>query len=433
MHPHLSAIVHAEGEGKQDMSSLSILIADDEPLALKSMEMLIRREFPELTIAGTAVNGIDAKNQIGNLNPDIVIIDIQMPGISGLEVIELMKKRNKTHYIISTAYSNFEYIHKALDLRADGYLLKPGKREETVAVIRRTIQEINDEKEKEAIQKKAKLALHAVNPALEKEIIISMCRGSADSEKYSAWKRINNLNPSGESAVAFVPENSSAFSDEKAVLNALKEVMQNIGHYLAGVYDDGVLAIVLVYQNGMEESAEISWRDELSNMIAQHLQQMLGTRIKWAAGRIVTDAQQLSESWEECLSRISMKTDYISDKRPLIKDVKGYVQTAEDFIRQNFGRDISLEQCSEAIGISSYYLSHIFHDETGVTFVEYLSDVRMTAAKKLCLDSSVPLKEVPGRCGYPNISYFYKVFKKATGMTIGDYRKKVLEEEKEHV
>ena len=87
------------------MSSLSILIADDEPLALKSMEMLIRREFPELTIAGTAVNGIDAKNQIGNLNPDIVIIDIQMPGISGLEVIELMKKRNKTHYIISTAYS----------------------------------------------------------------------------------------------------------------------------------------------------------------------------------------------------------------------------------------------------------------------------------------------------------------------------------------
>lgn len=88
------------------MSNLSILIADDEPLALKSMEMLIRREFSELSIAGTAINGIDAKNQIEQKNPDIVIIDIQMPGISGLEVIELMKARKKTHYIISTAYSN---------------------------------------------------------------------------------------------------------------------------------------------------------------------------------------------------------------------------------------------------------------------------------------------------------------------------------------
>ena len=46
------------------MSNLSILIADDEPLALKSMEMLILREFSELSISGTAINGIDAKNQI---------------------------------------------------------------------------------------------------------------------------------------------------------------------------------------------------------------------------------------------------------------------------------------------------------------------------------------------------------------------------------
>ena len=415
------------------MSNLSILIADDEPLALKSMEMLIRREFPELSIAGTAINGIDAKNQIEQKNPDIVIIDIQMPGISGLEVIELMKARKKTHYIISTAYSNFEYIHKALDLRADGYLLKPSKREETVAVIRRTIQEINDEKEKEALQKNAALALHAVNPTLEKEIILSLCRGSIDLEKYGAWKRINNLHPAGASALAFMLEDHSAFSDETLVLKGVGEVMKNIGHYLAGENDDGILAVVLIYQESKDESAEVFWRNEIASMIAQRLLQLQGVRAIWAAGRIVNDADQLTVSWEDCINQIRATKESVLESRPLIKDVGGYVQAAKDFISKNYGRDISLDQCAEIIGISSYYLSHIFHDETGVTFVEYLSDVRMNAAKKLCADQSVPLKEVPGRCGYSNISYFYKVFKKVTGMTVGDYRKKLLEGGNENV
>lgn len=63
-------------------------------------------------------------------------MDIRMPGLSGIEVIELLQhKKCSTHFIISTAYSDFGYIKKALDLKTDGYLVKPSKREEKLEVI----------------------------------------------------------------------------------------------------------------------------------------------------------------------------------------------------------------------------------------------------------------------------------------------------------
>ena len=76
------------------------------------------------------------------------------------------------------------------------------------------------------------------------------------------------------------------------------------------------------------------------------------------------------------------------------------------------------------MGISPYYLSHIFKDKTGRTFIEYLTEVRINYARELCLDQSLSIKDISERCGYLNTTYFYKVFKKIVGSTIGEYRKK---------
>ncbi|MDO4323246.1 MAG: helix-turn-helix domain-containing protein [Lachnospiraceae bacterium] len=88
-----------------------------------------------------------------------------------------------------------------------------------------------------------------------------------------------------------------------------------------------------------------------------------------------------------------------------------------------FRKDISLIDSAESVGISPYYLSHIFKERTGQTFVEYLSQVRIEEAKRLCSDTTLSLKEISEQCGYLNITYFCKVFKRLTGKTIGEYRK----------
>lgn len=70
-------------------------------------------------------------------------------------------------------------------------------------------------------------------------------------------------------------------------------------------------------------------------------------------------------------------------------------------------------------------MSHIFREQTGQTFVEYLTQVRMRKILELCRDPKQSIKSIAEQSGYSNISYFYKVFKKATGKTIGEYRRDV--------
>ena len=95
----------------------TMVIADDEPVVLKSTELFLKKEFPDIEIVGMAENGIKLKEMLEAYKPDMAIVDIRMPGLSGIEVIELLQhKKCSTHFIISTAYSDFGYIKKALNI-----------------------------------------------------------------------------------------------------------------------------------------------------------------------------------------------------------------------------------------------------------------------------------------------------------------------------
>ena len=129
------------------------------------------------------------------------------------------------------------------------------------------------------------------------------------------------------------------------------------------------------------------------------------------------------ESIEQLKSESSLETFPVPQEENEEKN-KNYVQSAEQYIRSNFARDIALSDCAEYVGISPYYLSHIFKDKTGRTFIEYLTEVRINYARELCLDQNLSIKDISERCGYLNTTYFYKVFKKIVGSTIGEYGKK---------
>lgn len=99
---------------------LQVLIVDDEELARRlSLEYL--RAHPDLDVIGECETGLEAVDAINKLNPDLVLLDIQMPQLSGLEVLELTGRRSGV--IFTTAYD--QYALKAFDLHAVDYLLKP--------------------------------------------------------------------------------------------------------------------------------------------------------------------------------------------------------------------------------------------------------------------------------------------------------------------
>ena len=105
-------------------ATISTLLADDEQLATDELSYLLK-EFPEIDIVGKAANGIQAVDLIVHLEPDLVFLDVQMPGIDGMSVIRRLREQevHLPYFVMVTAFD--QYAVEAFRLEALDYLLKP--------------------------------------------------------------------------------------------------------------------------------------------------------------------------------------------------------------------------------------------------------------------------------------------------------------------
>lgn len=125
---------------------LKVLIADDEEIIREGLKKVIDWTMYDFEICGDAVNGKDALNKIRELKPNLVITDIKMPGMDGLELFEALKNENiPCKKIILTGYSDFEYAKKSIDLGVSAFLLKPVDSEDLIKKIKKLRNEINEE------------------------------------------------------------------------------------------------------------------------------------------------------------------------------------------------------------------------------------------------------------------------------------------------
>ncbi len=94
----------------------------------------------------------------------------------------------------------------------------------------------------------------------------------------------------------------------------------------------------------------------------------------------------------------------------------------QSYLAAHYAQDISLEVVAELLDFSPFYLSKLFKNTFGTSFIDYLTELRLNAAKELLSDPSLSAKEIGERVGYPNSNYFTKLFKKKTGLTPIEYR-----------
>ena len=120
------------------------LIIDDERLARKELEELLA-DYEQIEVVGEAVNADDALDKIAQLKPDLLFLDIQMPGKNGFELLETLDAVPEV--IFTTAYD--EYAMKAFEVNALGYLLKPIRRERLSEALHK-VYKMGEEKTEEA-------------------------------------------------------------------------------------------------------------------------------------------------------------------------------------------------------------------------------------------------------------------------------------------
>ena len=141
---------------------IRVLIADDERLEREALADLVVRRFEHEAVIQTAENGRRAADAAILWEADLILMDIEMPGINGLDAARaVLEQRPECKVIFVTAYSLFQYAHEAMHLGACDYLLKPVDPDEAEAAIRRAIRQI------EAGRKLAELAPVAPEPAAD--------------------------------------------------------------------------------------------------------------------------------------------------------------------------------------------------------------------------------------------------------------------------
>ena len=172
---------------------LKVLIADDEEKICQLIIKLINWEEMGLKIAATASNGIEALEQAKICKPEILITDIRMPGIDGMELIRKVKEKlPDTEIIIISGYRHFEDAQTAIRYGVRNYLLKPIKKEE----LRDTLQKIADiyreKNEQLNFEERVRLALKNDAGKLRTSFISRMIYGDRERENIISLKELNN-------------------------------------------------------------------------------------------------------------------------------------------------------------------------------------------------------------------------------------------------
>ena len=131
---------------------MNLLIADDENLELKVLEKTVKKYFVDELEIFTASNGRKASQICDEVRPDIALLDIEMPGMNGIELAKYIKEKNTECIIIFiTAYDRFDYAIEAMHIKAFDYLLKPWKEERLCELINTAIENVRSMQKTDSI------------------------------------------------------------------------------------------------------------------------------------------------------------------------------------------------------------------------------------------------------------------------------------------
>jgi len=424
----------------------SLLIAEDEVIEQKALKLLVEKNFHDIEVVAIAGNGIELVTMVQEYDPDMAIVDITMPGISGLEAIEMLRQKLvKTRFIINTAYDKFEFAKKAIGLQVDDYILKPQRQEQTVGTLRRLCDALREEKANRENQRQAYEIIKQIEPVLENEIMFSIFLDAPAEDSFRQYCKLRALRFDMGTVVSMLSLLSTELKYSQMDISHIRE---NLGrslngrcNYLASV-NSSTLYLLIFHENTSLLKNWKTWLSDLLSIAMENLQKELGITLKAGAGGSYRQFSDMSKAYQESLIALKSGTQggiffYPGDSQPLSGPVNEngvengipegitdntYVSYAMKYIGIMYGEQLSLEMVADEIGISTYYLSRLFKQELKLTFVEYLTNVRMKSAFALAKNTKMSVNEIAAKIGYNNTTYFTRVFKKYTGMTMSEFR-----------
>lgn len=464
----------------------TVLIVDDEEVIRTGLTYIIDWQQYGYEKITTAENGIEGLQKIMQLQPDLVITDIRMPVMDGLDMIQAAKKQGASfHGIILSGYSDFDYARKAIQLGFVSYLLKPVDEEELVELLERLA--ANDRQRHEAdlrslLYNKLFASDHSGLSGYRQILVASFSeplrpdQAALLQQRQQPYVLLENfgaaylvlLDQAGcsdaESLLAevFGPGAAVLTTDWVAADQDLTKLTMEIQHLRKMQFlfpkqrlsTEGLLEKkrTLTFQEKLPEKllAAILGGEDLSLLLQAYRDNFIfdlafEEDIKWQVnhdyGWLYDQALQKAafDSTEPPPNQVAealfaavdfpelmavFETHLTAFSLAVAKQLNNIDIIADilRYIRKHYAEDLNLKGIADQFGYNSAYLGKKFKRTTGETFLGYLEKVRMERAGELLKNSNLMVYEVAEKVGYKNVDYFYKKFKQFFQMSPNDYR-----------
>ena len=349
----------------------TMMIVDDEALSRFAVRSLIARNFSNVEVVCEAESGPEAIELYERHRPDVVVMDIRIPELNGLETSRrILARHPRASIIICSAYDSFSLVSQAIDIGVKGYLLKPLIKEETV----------------EKLKKLLYAEYSPIEALAEKQILHQMLEGDVDSETLKVLDRYYGTIRSGLLVGFQLPPGNEAL--EKKLIYEIKKHAPQPGFALVEKRGPTIAAFL----SPIDDPA--IWRERARNLAISLSE---GASIRTECRMV--EGGDWAAAWRAIENALS--------EEPAAR----FLSQFEQHIRDEDLKDMSLNRLANQLSITPQYLSALFKEHTHLNFLEYITGRRMAYAAQL-LKGGLTVRQAAEKCGYNDCEYFKRLFKK---------------------
>ena len=309
---------NAEGiflyEGKERIM-YKIMLADDEGIVIDSLKFVIGKEFGDTCEIEYAKTGRGVIELAEHFRPDIAIMDIQMPGINGIEAMKEIRRTNdKVIFIVMSAYDTFDYAKEAMKLGVQDYITKPMDKRRIVEVLRKSMERVDRERRRRSDDLKIKEKLETVVPILENGLIYNLLFQQPEREDIENYRTLLGLDQSYfyMLALVFGEENEgnhmtnvvgSSVRMQKFYKDVREFVKEEFSCVIGSAMANKIAVLVPYEQKQMDYNGRIALIEQARELV-RRIRKRLDIQLRIGIGG-VGELHEMSRSYEDALKAMS--------------------------------------------------------------------------------------------------------------------------------
>ena len=395
-----------------------LVVADDEPKIRRGIESILNWHEFNIHIVGEAGDGEIALEVIKEKKPDIILLDINMPFLNGLNLLQKLKDiNNRSIVIIISGYDDFLYAQKALQFNVFDYILKPVNKKSMEEIITKAVDKLNKiEKENNYLEWINK-QLNENTDVLKKTFFSEWLNNKLSNGQVLKEMEFFNIDFGkniGVMVIKLVDKLNIEILDKKWNTELLEFAIAN-----------------LLNDKFKESNVKFIFADDKNNVI---LVSKIDDMFAWIA--LGNELQVEISKYLKCnviIEQANVSSGILKIKDIYLKIINNVNEKKKcspmalltiKYIEENYySNDLNINYISDKLEVTSSYLSKLLKKETGLSFIDYLTNIRMKKAMYIMEDPTIKIYDVAELVGYSNQHYFCRAFKRVVGFSPTEYKR----------